>query len=227
MKTRGERQYVNMPVFAARLYDNLTSVKGVNRSFDEIAEYVKTLSIQGKLLDVGTGPGRLLFEINKKNPNLELYGLDISASMLEVAKQNLRGISNVNLRVGNIKQTDFEDNFFECIISSGSFYNWDNPVEGLNEIHRILKDSYTAYIYDSYKDYDEMLLNSRLIENLKGYNFIRKNISKYFLKKQLRMTYLLDEYLQILEQTKFRNNYSIHKIELGNLPIYVRLELRK
>ena len=30
MKTRGEKQYINMSSFAARLYDNLTSVKGVN-----------------------------------------------------------------------------------------------------------------------------------------------------------------------------------------------------
>ncbi|OFY62170.1 MAG: hypothetical protein A2V64_00880 [Bacteroidetes bacterium RBG_13_43_22] len=67
-----------MPSFAARLYDNLTSVSGVNRSFEEISEFISTLLKQGSLLDIGTGPGRLLREINKRNPQIDLYGLDIA-----------------------------------------------------------------------------------------------------------------------------------------------------
>lgn len=227
MKTRGEKQYINMPSFAARLYDNLTSVKGVNKTFEDISLFVDSFLKHGKLLDIGTGPGRLLLEINKKNPQLDLFGLDISASMLDIAKQNLKSIDRIDLRVGNIVQTDYQDNFFDSIVSSGSFYNWDSPVDGLNEIYRILQSGKTAFIFESKKDYNKSLLNSRLRENLKGYNFIRRKLSKYFLKKQLRMTYSISEFDKILKQTKFRNNYKIHEIELGNLPIYVRIDLKK
>jgi ubiquinone/menaquinone biosynthesis C-methylase UbiE len=227
MKTRGERQYINMPVFAARLYDNLTSVKGVHRSFEEISEFVRTILKQGKLLDIGTGPGRLLFEINKRVPQIDLHGIDISASMVDVARNNLKDIKNIDLRVGNIAQTDYPDNYFDCIISTGSFYNWDDPVKGLNEMHRILKPGSTAYIFDTHSGYDKKLLVSRLNDNLKGYNYFRKKLSKFFLRKQLSMTYSISEYDQILKRTKFMNDYNIQQIELGNLPIYVRLGMKK
>ncbi|NLD45948.1 MAG: class I SAM-dependent methyltransferase [Clostridiaceae bacterium] len=227
MKTRGEKQYIHMPSIVARLYDNLTSVKGVNKTFEDISLFVDSILNHGKLLDIGTGPGRLLLEINKKIPQLDLFGLDISESMLAIAKQNLKNIKGVDLQVGNIVQTDYQDNFFDCIVSSGSFYNWDRPVDGLNEIYRILQSGKTAFIFDSNRDYDRAILNSRLEENLQGYTCIRRMISKYFLKKQLRMTYSISEYDHILKQTKFADSFNIHQIELGNLPIYVRIELYK
>jgi ubiquinone/menaquinone biosynthesis C-methylase UbiE len=227
METRGERQYINMPVFAAKLYDSLTSVRGVNKSFEEIAEFICTIIKEGRLLDVGTGPGRLLLEINIKNSQIELYGLDISASMLEVAKQNLGNIKNVDLRTGSINHTDYPDSFFDCIVSTGSFYNWDNPVEGINEIFRILKSGNSAFIFDSHKNYDRTILQSRLKENLKGYNPLRKTLTKFFLRKQLGMTYSISDYERILPQTRFKGSFLIHQIELGNLPFYVRLDLKK
>jgi ubiquinone/menaquinone biosynthesis C-methylase UbiE len=227
MKTRGEKQYIRMPFMAARMYDNLTRVRGVNRSFEEISVFLESFLRLGRILDVGTGPGRLLFEINKRIPLLELFGLDISAAMLEIAEQNLKDIQNKDLRIGNIIHTDYPNDFFDCIVSSGSFYNWDKPVEGLDEIFRILKAGKTAYIFESNKNYDKELLKFRLHENLQGCNFIRRTLSKYFLRKQLRMTYSTDEFEHIIKQTKFKASYNIRQIELGNLPVYVRLELRK
>ena len=41
MKGRGEKSYINMPFFAVKLYDNLTSVKGVNKAFEEIIKQSK------------------------------------------------------------------------------------------------------------------------------------------------------------------------------------------
>jgi ubiquinone/menaquinone biosynthesis C-methylase UbiE len=227
MKTRGEKQYIKMPAFAAKLYDSLTSVKGINKSFEEISDFIGTLLKEGNLLDVGTGPGRLIIEISKKNPQIDLFGLDISPSMLAIARKNIRTIKEVDLRVGNIMKTEYDDNFFDCIVSTGSFYNWDTPVDGLNEIFRILKPGQTAYIFETRKDYNKRLLKSRLTENLKDYSFFRSKISSCFLRKQLRMTYSVPEFDAIISQTKFGKSFSIHEVELGNLPIYVRLELKK
>jgi ubiquinone/menaquinone biosynthesis C-methylase UbiE len=216
-----------MPDFAARLYDNLTNVKGIEKSFEEIADFISTRLHEGKLLDAGTGPGRLLVEISKKNPGLDIFGLDISESMLAVARKNIRSIKKIHLKAGNITKTDYPDDFFDCIVSTGSFYNWDKPAEALNEIYRIMKSGCTAYIFDTHKDYDKKLLKSRLAENLHDYSFFRKKISSFFFRKQLSMTYPLPEYDVILKQTKFSNGYTLKEIELGNLPVYVRLELRK
>jgi ubiquinone/menaquinone biosynthesis C-methylase UbiE len=227
MKTRGEKSYINLPSFVAKFYDNLTSVKGVNIGSEEIASFKNNFLKQGRLLDIGTGPGRLLYEIHKKSPQLELYGLDISPSMLDVAKRNLKNIKNVDLQLGNIAKTEYQDNFFDCIVCSGTFYLWDKPVEGLNEIFRILKSGKTAYLFESNKDYDKKLLNSKLEDFLREYNFSRKILTRYFLRKQLRMTYSIPEVEELIKQSRFGKSYNILQIELRNLPIYLRIELRK
>jgi ubiquinone/menaquinone biosynthesis C-methylase UbiE len=227
VKTRGEKRYGNMPAFAARLYDNLTRVKGVDRSFSEIADFISTQLTEGTLLDAGTGPGRLLAEIIRKNPGLDLFGLDISESMLAVARKNIRSVKKIDLQAGNITKTNFPDNFFDCIVSMGSFYNWDKPVEALNEINRILKSGRTAYIFDTHTDYDKKLLKLRLAENLRDYSFLRKRISIFFLRKQLSMTYSLSDYDAIVKQSNFHKSFSMQEIVLGNLPVYIRLGLRK
>jgi len=227
METRGEAHYINLPLFAAKLYDNLTNIKGINKSFEEIAGFVGNILGQGNILDVGTGPGRLLVEISRQAPQLKLFGRYISKSMIDLAKQNLTIVSDADLRVGNISLTDFQNDFFNCIVSTGSFYNWDNPVQGLNEIFRILKPGRSAFVFDTYQDYEKKTFQNCLEQNLKGYNFFRKTISKYFLRKQLRMAYSLNDYYRISEKTKFRDSYEVQPVILGNLPIYVKLELKK
>jgi ubiquinone/menaquinone biosynthesis C-methylase UbiE len=227
MKSRGEKHYIKMPRLAARLYDKLTSVKGMNKSFEEIADFLEGVINKGKLLDVGMGTGRLLKRIHKIIPQIDLYGLDISSAMLDLSTYHLRNLRNVFLRIGTIEKTEYQSNFFDCIVSTGSFYNWDNPIAGLNEIHRILKQGKTAFIYESIRDHDRELLQSRLNDNLQGYNILRRIMSKYFLMKQLRMTYSTSEFNEILQQCAFKDSYKIERIELGNLPIYIRLELQK
>ncbi len=225
MKTRGEKQYVNMPLFAARLYDKLTNNRGVNNSFTKISKIIGGTLREGRLLDVGTGPGRLLPEIKNQIPQLELHGLDISAAMIKIARKKLG--TYVDLRVGNIVKTDYPDNFFDCVVSSGSFYNWDNPVEGLNEIFRVLKPGRTAFVFETTTDYDPDMVRINLQNNLQDSGLIRRILSPLFLKKQLRMTYSLSEFEEILMHSEFKNSFKIERDVLGNLPVYVRIELNK
>lgn len=226
-QSRGEKSYINMPAFAARLYDNLTGVRGVNRSFEEIASFLQSVIETGRLLDVGTGPGRLLAEINRKLPRLELSGLDISEAMLLVAEKNLQHFENIDLRQGNITRTEYQDSFFDCIVTTGSFYNWDKPVDGINEIFRILKPGNTAFIFETYRDFNQDAFEAGLENNLREYTFLRRKISGFFLLRQLSMTYTLDEFDRIVRQSRFSGSYAIRQIELGNLPVYVRIELKK
>ena len=227
MRTRGELHYVGMPGFAARLYDNLTRVAGVSRGFREIAKFLAGRVPAGKLLDVGAGPGRLLREIRLTNRTIDLFGLDISRAMIDLARTNLRGLHGIDLRVGNITATDYPSDFFDCVVSTGSFYNWDRPVAGLDEVARILKPGSRAYIYESVKDYDRDLFEVSLARNLEDCGGIRAAVSRYFLNKQLGMTYFTDEMHQLIRQSGFADTYRLERIEVGGLPIYVRIDLSK
>ena len=227
MRTRGEQQYIRMPDFAVRLYDNLTSVAGVSRGFREIAQFLASRVPAGKLLDVGPGPGRLLAEIRLATQAIDLFGLDISPAMIDLARENLHDLQGIDLRVGNIAATEYPSDFFDCVVSTGSFYNWDRPIAALNEVFRILKPGDTAYIYESVTDHDSELLEVRLARNLEDCGAIRTGLSRYFLHRQLRMTYSTDEVRQLIRQSDFADTYRLERLELGGLPIYVRIDLLK
>lgn len=214
-----------MSLFAASLYDKLSENNGMKSGFAKIAKRIAGQMQTGKLLDVGSGPGRLLLEIKNQAPQIEVYGLDISKAMQKLAKKRV-GLE-ANLKLGTITKTDYPDNFFDCIVSSGSFYIWDHPLEGLNEIYRVLKTGQTAFIYETTKEYDPELLNINLQENLVNAGLVRWFLSPLFLKKQLKMTYSVNEFREILLQSDFKKSFTLERDVLGGLPIYVRMELRK
>ena len=118
MSSRGEGSFVNLPGFGASLYDGLTRTRSIEAQFKEVGQYLTSKIQHGRLLDVGTGPGWLMFEIHRLNPGLELFGLDISDSMVQLAKKNLSGI-RVDLRQGNILNTNYKSNFFDVVICTG------------------------------------------------------------------------------------------------------------
>jgi ubiquinone/menaquinone biosynthesis C-methylase UbiE len=226
MKNRGEASFINLPRFGASLYDRMTQSRAIRAQFREIAQDLVSRVSRGRLLDIGTGPGRLLIEIHILNSDIELFGLDVSAQMIEEARKNLTGIK-VDLRHGNIRRTNYESNFFDIITCTGSFYLWEYPEESLEEIFRILKEGQSAYLYETYKDFDSLEFKKALRVNLKSERLLLRLITPFFLKKRLKMTYESGEVAKIIEQTRFAGNYKLDKIILAGLPIWMRIELRK
>lgn len=225
--TRGETQFVRFPYFAARLYDRMIATRGYKNQVTEIAEYLVSKIEKGNLLDVGTGPGRLLAEVKKLNPRIEVYGLDISESMVKLAGENLRK-SNIraDIRQGTIQKTSYEDDFFDIVTCTGSFYLWDDPEGSLDEIYRLLKVKCSAYLFETYKGYDKSEFQKSLASNVQGEPLLKRVISPLFLNMQLDMTYTLEEMQAIVERTQFLEK-KIEKVKLGGLPIWVRIELTK
>lgn len=215
-----------MPGFAARLYNNLTQTKAIEHQHRDIARDLVSRVGHGRMLDIGTGPGRLLFEVHQLNPSIELFGLDISESMVQLAKKNLAAI-NTEIRQGDIRHTDYDDNFFDIVTSTGSFYLWDNPEECLEEIFRILKASRSAYLFETYQDFSEREVQEALKTNLREEGLGRKLITPVFLTKQLRMAYPTSEIADIIKHTSFANSHTIEKITLGGLPAWLRIKLTK
>lgn len=154
----------------------------------------------GRILDLGTGPGYLLAEIHRLGPEIELYGLDISSAMVELAKQRLRNIP-ADLHVGDVRKTDYPDQFFNIVARTGSFYLWDEPEEGLAEIHRILKSGGSALTYETYRDRNEQEVRKAIRENLCHANWLGRVISLCFLMRQFQMTYTTGKVEEIIKKT--------------------------
>jgi len=226
MTGRGQDEFARFPDFAAKLYGSLTRTKGIQRQHLEIAQELASRIEQGRVLDVGCGPGDLLCELHKLNPALELFGLDISHAMVELARRRLAGTS-ADIRQGEIRHPGFGGDFFDIVTCTGSFYLWNDPADCLNEVFRILRPGRSAYLYESYRDCDRTAVNAALKANLAAEGFMRRMLAPRFFAKQLRMTYSTEEFAVILRRTKFSVSFSIERLVLAGVPAWLRVTLAK
>jgi ubiquinone/menaquinone biosynthesis C-methylase UbiE len=226
MSSRGESQFVNFPRFAAGLYSGLSQTRSLEQQYQEIAVCFLDQIKNGRLLDVGTGPGRLLLEIHKLNPELQLYGLDVSQAMIELAKKNLADL-NADLKLANICATGYDSDSFDAVVCTGSFYLWDEPEKGLNEIYRILKPGHGAHLFETRRDYDHNAYRSALKSNLKQERLTMRWFGPFFLAQALRMAYHTSEVAEIVKRTSFSGKCRIENISLVGLPFWMHIRLTK
>jgi ubiquinone/menaquinone biosynthesis C-methylase UbiE len=226
MTSRGQRSFADFPSIAAKLYDSMTRTRAIQCQYREIAADLASRIESGRILDVGTGPGRLLAELRQLNPAFELYGLDISASMVELARRRLSGLG-IDIRLGDMQHSGYDDNFFDIVTCTGSFYLWDAPQKCLEEVFRILKPGQSAYLFESYRDCDQAEVRKGLKTNLKGESLVRRVIAPCLFRKQLGMTYRMAEVATIIQQTRFARSHAIDRIRLAQLPAWLRIRLTK
>jgi len=102
----------------------------------------------GKCLDIGAGPGLLGIEIARQS-NLKVTSLDLSPEMGEIACKlaRARGVQErLQILNADVQAMPLEDNYFDLIVSRGSFIFWSDKVQALTEIYRVLKPGGVAYI---------------------------------------------------------------------------------
>ncbi len=95
-----------------------------------------------KVLDGGCGLGEWCILL--RNLGYETYGLDLSTSTV----QSLRSeFPEMDFSREDIRQTSFENNFFDLYISWGTFEHFENGLQDcFREAHRILKRKGTLII---------------------------------------------------------------------------------
>jgi len=96
---------------------------------------IKRFKKGGRILDVGCGSGKFLFEMSREG--WEVYGNDIS----DVACDNVRkefGLKNIY--PGELLALNLPENFFDVITLWHVLEHLETPLETLQKIHRILKD---------------------------------------------------------------------------------------
>jgi len=105
-----------------------------------------------RILEVAPGPGYLAIELARRG-HYEVTGLDISKTFVEIAARNARQAAlNIDFRQGNAAAMPFPANTFDLIVCRAAFKNFSQPIEALNEMHRVLKPGGRALIIDLRKD---------------------------------------------------------------------------
>ncbi|MEW6196905.1 MAG: class I SAM-dependent methyltransferase [Bacteroidota bacterium] len=194
---------VGMNGFIARSYD-----KNAQRYSLEIYKYwalqlTKQIPENSCVLEVAPGPGYLAIELAKQK-KYDITAIEISETFVDIAKKNAAEFGvNVNFLHGNASSIPFEKGSFDFVICTSSFKNFSEPMEALDEMHRVLKSDGKAWISDLRGDVTDGTINDFVKNEMKA-----KGLNGFFMrqtfKKMLRpRAYTSEQFKRIAQKTEF------------------------
>lgn len=102
-------------------------------------EYKNWIHNGMKILDVGCGTGKKILRINNEYQDCELYGIDMSEKMIEIAKENIFQSQNII----NFIKVDFikfnVEKKYNVIIFNYVLHHMDNPTQAIEKAFQLLE----------------------------------------------------------------------------------------
>ncbi|MEU4446896.1 class I SAM-dependent methyltransferase [Actinosynnema sp. NPDC050801] len=103
----------------------------------------------GVVLDVGTGPGRLLHEVAARRADLVLGGVDLSADMVDVARAAVGPwASRITFQVADVVSLPHPDDSVDVVVSTLSMHEWPDRRDAVAELGRVLRPGGVLLVYD-------------------------------------------------------------------------------
>ncbi len=97
------------------------------------------------LLEIGCGIG--IDTVALAQRDFEITAIDLTSAAIEVARRRIDRLGlQIDYRVGNCEQLEFEDHSFDLVYSFGVIHHTPDIRRAVNEIHRVLKPGGRAYI---------------------------------------------------------------------------------
>lgn len=170
-----------------------------------------------KVLEVGIGTGLTLRHYPK---SCHIVGIDISAKMIERAKQRVKEMGNglkVDLQVMDACKMNFEDNTFDAVLSPYVITTVQDPYQFCQEMIRVCKPGGQIIIVNHSKDPARLLGMLGKIESI---------TSPFF----ARIGFVTDlDVVSLVKSTEIEiqniikcNLFNLHKIILGQKPLALR-----
>lgn len=147
-----------------------------------------------RVLEIGIGNGKFIKDILGIASGVSYTGIDISETMITEAKKinkSLIETGYVDLFEANIEQIPVWDEAFDKICTINTIYFWENPLNSLNELYRVLT------------------LNGMLIISFRPFiNGQTFNFTKYGFKE-----YKNEDFESLIGQTNFKIIERVEKME--------------
>jgi len=174
-------------------------------------DIIKSGINSGRCLEIGPGPGYLGLEWLSRTSGTELAGLEISAEMILMAEKNASdyGMSGrASYRNGNALDMPFSGESFDAAFSNGSLHEWENPVQVINEIFRVLKPEGRFFISDLKRD---LIMPVFLLMKLT----VKPKSMRAGLVTSVNAAYTVDEITELMSKTEFRGSFSVSESLFG------------
>jgi len=135
----------------SRVYD-VVMVRLTRRLYQRVVADLAALGLtEGKVLDVGTGPGTLVRELARKLAGLQVYGIDLSEDMIGLARAHARREhleERVQFESSDVAHLPYPDQSFDVVVSTISMHHWAELAQPLRELYRVLRPGGRVWIYD-------------------------------------------------------------------------------
>ncbi len=102
------------------------------------------------VLDIGTGPGRLVLAIAGRRPDVRAIGVDLSPDMIALARAAARrqGAAGVAFEVADAARLPFADGELDMVVSTFSLHHWQDPRAVVRDCLRVLRPGGRLWVYD-------------------------------------------------------------------------------
>jgi ubiquinone/menaquinone biosynthesis C-methylase UbiE len=92
------------------------------------------------VLDVGSGPGHLAYEIAQViGPDGRIEGVDSAEGSVETGRRRCAGLENASFTLGDAYGLPYDDGTFDTVMSSQVFEYLEDVAKALGEMFRVLK----------------------------------------------------------------------------------------
>ena len=154
-----------------------------------------------KVLDIGTGTGKVLIALDKKCPDAEYYGIDISQGMLDKIDPSY----GFNLSIREVEDLHgFKDNEFDLATARMVFHHANDLEKAMHEVYRVLVSGGKFVLCEG---------NPPDLHSVRFYK-------EMFRFKEDRITFFLDDLVNLLVHQKFKQIASrtviMKKMSLNN-----------
>lgn len=124
----------------------------INKSLSFLLDFAD-FPPNASILDVACGTGELAQLLLEQHSQQQITGVDISESMLQIARNKLDTHPNVSLHLASVKSLPFDNDSFDLVICANAFHYFENPELALTEMKRVLKPKGEVIILDWCRDY--------------------------------------------------------------------------
>ena len=121
--------------------------------FDVLREALSLPPPQGLVLDAGCGEGIDLAN-HARRPGVAAVGVELSQEGCRTSQARCRALSRGFVVQGTLARLPFLDETFDLVYSYGVLHHLPSPVQGLNELVRVVKPGarIAAYLYEDFQD---------------------------------------------------------------------------